>query len=278
VTSHPSPGTGAAGGVANLFVHASAAERYAAARPYFHPLVAARIAAFTGVRRFARALDVACGTGQSSRAIAGIADAVEAVDVAPEMVAAAEPHPHVRYGVAGAERLPFPDGSFDLVTVGLAFHWFDQSAFLREARRVLGAGGWLAVYTSGFKGEMAEDAAFAEWTKGSYLKRFPSPPRRAAGVTAELARAHGFDLEGTEEFSHDEAMSADGLTGYLLTQTNVIAAVEEGAMPLADAAAWIAAGVAPFFGGARRTLRFGGTIWWLRLAEQPGPHSQGGQT
>ncbi len=56
-------------GVTNLFVHRSAAQRYAAARPYFHPQVVAGVVAFTGTPRFAPALDIACGTGQSSRAL-----------------------------------------------------------------------------------------------------------------------------------------------------------------------------------------------------------------
>jgi hypothetical protein len=51
--------------VRNHFAHRDAAQRYAAARPYFHPLVVARIAASTGSTRFAHALDVGCGTGQS---------------------------------------------------------------------------------------------------------------------------------------------------------------------------------------------------------------------
>ncbi|MCB9153636.1 MAG: class I SAM-dependent methyltransferase [Caldilineae bacterium] len=126
--------------VTNLFVHSSAAKRYASARPFFHPLIAARIAAFTGIARFARALDVACGTGQSSRALTEIADHVDAVDVSPEMIAEAEPHERVSYHTGRAEAVPFPDRTFDLVTVGLAFHWFDQADFLREAHRVLQTG------------------------------------------------------------------------------------------------------------------------------------------
>ncbi|MCB9132249.1 MAG: class I SAM-dependent methyltransferase [Anaerolineales bacterium] len=138
--------------VTNLFVHSSAAKRYASARPFFHPLIAARIAAFTGVPLFARALDVACGTGQSSRALAEIADHVDGVDVSPEMIAEAEPHDRVSYHTGRAEAIPFPDGTFDLATVGLAFHWFNQAEFLREAHLVLRADAWLVIYNSGFTG------------------------------------------------------------------------------------------------------------------------------
>jgi SAM-dependent methyltransferase len=226
-------------GVANLFVHRSAAERYAAARPYFHPLVAKQIVAFTGVPKFARALDVACGTGQSARPLADIAGSVDAIDCSPEMIAQADPHNGVTYHLAPAEHLPFEDSAFDLITVGLAFHWFDQIRFLNEARRVLKPNAWLVIYTRGFHGEMSEDHAFRHWAWEIYPKRFPTPARRSVGVTFESVAPFGFILAGTEKFSHEESMPLEQLTGYLLTQTNVIAAVESGTTPLAEAAEWI---------------------------------------
>ena len=250
--------------VTNLFVHSSAAKRYASARPFFHPLIAARIAAFTGVPLFARALDVACGTGQSSRALAEIADHVDGVDVSPEMIAEAEPHDRVSYHTGRAEAIPFPDGTFDLATVGLAFHWFNQAEFLREAHRVLRADAWLVIYNSGFTGEMAEVPAFREWARGVYPTRFPTPPRRSYAVSLEDAEPLGFVLRGSETFAHDESMRAKQLTGYLLTQTNVIAAVEGGDVPLAEAANWIQQGVAPFFDGEVRTMIFRGSMSFLQ--------------
>jgi len=250
--------------VTNHFVHRSAAQRYAVARPYFHPLVGRKIASFTATPRFRRALDIACGTGQSARALALIADQIDAVDTSNEMLAEAEHHERVRFQLAAAEKMPFADDTFDLATVGLAFHWFDQAAFLTEAHRVLKPGSLLVVYTSGFIGEMAENAEFRHWAWEIYPKRFPNPPRRSVGVTAELIAPHGFQLAGTESFAHDEQMTADQLTGYLLTQTNVIAAVESGKTPLPEAESWIAAGVTPFFGGMTRTMKFAVSIWYLR--------------
>jgi len=251
-------------GVTNLFVHAPAAKRYAAARPYFHPRVASRICAVTNTARFSRALDVACGTGQSARALAEVSDHVDAVDISPEMIGEAEVHPRVTYQVSSAERLPFGQGQFDVMTVGLAFHWFDQPVFLREAARVLKIGAWLVVYNDGFHGEMLENPEFHGWAWEIYPKRFPTPPRRSFGVSAELVEPFGFELVASEKFSHDEKMTPLQLTGYLLTQTNVIAAVESGTTPLAEAAQWIEAGVSPFFKGDQGTMKFGGTIWFLR--------------
>jgi SAM-dependent methyltransferase len=250
--------------VTNLFAHHPAARRYALARPYFHPLIARMIATFTSTTRFSLALDVACGTGQSSRALVAIADRVHAIDVSPAMVAEAESHAPVFYGVASAESLPFPDDSFNLITVGLAFHWFDQVKFLREAHRVLKTDAWLVIYNSGFFGEMAENAAFSKWAQKKYPKRFPTPPRHNRNVDEETIGTLGFTLQRTEKFTHDEKMRAEQLTGYLLTQTNVIAAVESGTVPLETAAKWIHNGIKPFFNNKVRTMKFGGSISFLR--------------
>jgi ubiquinone/menaquinone biosynthesis C-methylase UbiE len=256
-------------GVANFFVHRSAAQRYARARPYFHPLVMQRIVAFTRQSRFGRALDVACGTGLSSQALLDIADEVDATDISPEMLAEVPRDSRVRFQLAPAERLPFDARTFDLLTVGLAFHWFDQAAFLDEAHRLLKPSGWLVIYTSGFDGEMTETDAFREWAWEIYPKKFPSPPRRSVGVSAELLAQHGFELRANERFTHEEKMTADQLTAYLLTQTNVIAAVEDGSIPIEAAARWIHDGIAPFFDGQPRTMKFSGSIWFIQRNAQP---------
>ncbi|MBP19056.1 MAG: methyltransferase domain-containing protein [Pseudomonadales bacterium] len=250
--------------IANLFVHQSAAQRYASARPYFHQLVTEAISAFTRVSEFSCALDVGCGTGQSARALTDIAETVNAIDISPEMIGETEHHNRVHYQVASAENMPFEDDSFQLLTAGLAFHWFDQSAFLTEARRVLQSGGWLVVYNSFFKGKMIENDSFKEWALGVYPQRFPKPPRHAEGIRDENIDPFGFKLKGHEKFTHDEVMSVAQLVEYLLTHTNVIAMVESGSTPLDDAASWITSSVTPFFKAERGTMQFGGDIWYLR--------------
>lgn len=256
-------------GVVNHFVHASSAARYAAARPYFHPMVIEGIVRRTGLRRFARALDVACGTGQSAKALAAVCESVDAIDVSADMLAHADQDARIHYQQASAEALPFPDDHFDLLTVGLAFHWFDQSAFLREAHRVLKPGTWLIIYTNGFNGEMADNADFRSWAWEVYPQRFPTPPRRGLGVSTELVGPLGFELTGEESFQNPILMNSEELTDYLLTQTNVIAAVESGSASIADAAAWIDAGVRPFFNGGQRTMKFSGKIWYLKRGGKP---------
>jgi ubiquinone/menaquinone biosynthesis C-methylase UbiE len=83
-------------------------------------------------------LDVGTGSGLFAEVFYGRGLTVAGVDVRPEMVAAAQtavPEGHFRQGVA--EALPYPDGAFDLVFMGLVLHEADdRMAALGEARRV----------------------------------------------------------------------------------------------------------------------------------------------
>jgi hypothetical protein len=54
--------------------------------------------------------------------------------------------------------------------------------------------------------------------------------------------------------------------GFLLTQSNVTAAVEEGRESAEDLRAWMTRGLGDVFGARQRSTRFGGYIWYLRPA------------
>ena len=91
-----------------------------------------------------RVLDVATGTGFTALAFALHVAQVTGADISPGMLreagkrADAAGVANVEWVEAPAEVLPFADGAFDLVTVRIAPHHFDNvDAFLRETRRVL---------------------------------------------------------------------------------------------------------------------------------------------
>jgi SAM-dependent methyltransferase len=252
----------------NYFGDGMDARRYATARPNIHPTAVERF------RRFAQidaplplALDVGCGTGQSTVALTEVADRVTGIDPSVDMLKAAAKHPNVEYRQSAGERTPFQDGQFDLITAGQAFHWFDHDAFLAESHRLLRAPGWLVVYTSRFTGEMKGEPTFSDWFKGEYPNRYPTPPRDRTPVTEELARRHHFVLRGEEEFSNEIGMTIQRFTDYQLSTTNVIAAVKEGTGGFDDAARWIRASLKPFFLDRReRVFLFRGRIWYLEKA------------
>lgn len=94
----------------------------------------------------ARVLDVGCGLGLYVRRFRDYTDEVYGVDVDPERVFEASlTLPNI--SEASAERLPYPDGMFDVVlSHEVLEHVPDDRAAVREALRVLKRGGRLVVF------------------------------------------------------------------------------------------------------------------------------------
>jgi ubiquinone/menaquinone biosynthesis C-methylase UbiE len=86
-------------------------------------------------------LDLGCGTGRYSAALAAHFDArVIAVDPSAKMLAQARKKAteRVRYRRGRGEALPLPDGTVDMVFVSMVFHHFeDPDRAVRECHRVL---------------------------------------------------------------------------------------------------------------------------------------------
>jgi len=92
-------------------------------------------------------VDVGCGEGRVTRVLAAAGHRVVGADTAPALVKAGLAHPRGAPAVvADAIRLPFPDGSADLVTAFMCLHDFDDMpAAVAEAARILTPGGRFAV-------------------------------------------------------------------------------------------------------------------------------------
>lgn len=92
--------------------------------------------------------DVGCGTGISSRALAGRGATVTAVD--PGMgvlrVLKSRSTSRVRPVVGDGNALPLADAAFDLVCYAQSFHWTDPDRSLAEAFRVLRPGALFAAW------------------------------------------------------------------------------------------------------------------------------------
>uniref|UniRef100_A0A674PPQ9 Methyltransferase type 11 domain-containing protein n=1 Tax=Takifugu rubripes TaxID=31033 RepID=A0A674PPQ9_TAKRU len=94
------------------------------------------------------AVDLGCGTGQTTRLLAPHFQEVVGIDVSEtqlEQARAVLSCPDITYRKGTAEDLPFPDGSVDLITASSAAHYFDESKFMAEANRVLKPGGCIAL-------------------------------------------------------------------------------------------------------------------------------------
>lgn len=100
------------------------------------------------VRSGQRLLDLGTGTGTLARGFAGRGLDVSALDVAAPMLKAAmrldrAAGVSVRYLEAPAEATGLPDASFDVVTAGQCWHWFERARAAAEGLRLLVPGGRL---------------------------------------------------------------------------------------------------------------------------------------
>jgi ubiquinone/menaquinone biosynthesis C-methylase UbiE len=89
-------------------------------------------------------LDLGCGAGHASFAVAPVADSVTAYDLSQQMLdvvtsaARERGHHNLSTQQGNVAKLPFIDASFCMVVTRFsAHHWLDVPAALREVRRVL---------------------------------------------------------------------------------------------------------------------------------------------
>lgn len=154
----------------------------------------ARVAAWAPTS--AEALDVGCGAGHLSFALAPHLTRIIALDPSEGMLttvmhtAAARGLTQISARQGQAEQLPYSDSQFGLVgTRYSAHHWLDLPAALREMRRVLMPGGRLLLID--LLGE--EHPLVDTWLQSFELMRDPSHVRdRSLAQWLSLLAAAGF--------------------------------------------------------------------------------------
>lgn len=169
----------------------------------------------------ARVLDLGCGGGHVSFAVAPYVREVVAYDLSEEMLAAVAAEAakrglaNLRTQKGAAESLPFASSAFDLVLSRFsAHHWQDWQAGLKEARRVLDTKG-RAVFIDVIAPERAlsdtylqaiellrdpshvRDYSRDEWTKG--LRAAGFAPGSAAGRRLRIDYASWVERMQTPE-------------------------------------------------------------------------------
>ncbi|HWD01369.1 MAG TPA: class I SAM-dependent methyltransferase [Amycolatopsis sp.] len=128
-----------------------------------------------------RALDVACGTGTSARALARPGVEVVGCDFSPGMLAVARRRvPELRFVPGDALDLPFQDGSFDAVTISFGLRNVnDRVRALAEMHRVVRPGGRVVVAEYSHPESALTQAAFQ-----TYLRKVAPRIARALSTNA----------------------------------------------------------------------------------------------
>jgi len=89
-------------------------------------------------------LELGCGTGYFTRALARSGADIVAIDVSPDLLEIARANcsaPNVRYEIQNAYEMSYPDAVFDSVVGSSVLHHIEIEAALREIYRVLKPGG-----------------------------------------------------------------------------------------------------------------------------------------
>ncbi len=188
---------------------------YAAHRPGLPASFYQRIDAIATIRG-SRALDLATGPGTIALELAARGSSVVGIDTSAEQIATArrvaeesELEDRVQFRVASAENTGLEASSYNLVTAGQCWHWFDSDAAMAEIRRVLRPGGVLAIAHYSY---LPEHVPVARDTEDLILKFNPSwtmagsrgvfPERIDQLIHGGFRLVEEFCYHHDEEFSH----------------------------------------------------------------------------
>lgn len=251
----------------SLFGTPAMAAGYAAFRPPLHPLILRKAIAHLGVReRLPRGLDVGCGSGASTRALAGlVSDCVGVDPVAPMLQLASAAVHEANFVLGRAEQLPIASRAVDLVTAAGSLNYTEPRRALAEVRRVLKAEGAFIVYDFSAGRRFADSTALDLWFL-EFSRRYPPPPDKALRLNPESLAKLARDLlqpDGAEVFEIGLTLDREFYREYMMTETNVAYAVESGAEESAIRD-WIRESLAAVFPAASREVLFDGYIAYFQ--------------
>lgn len=201
---------------------------YAASRPGFPASFYQRLDVIVPLAN-TRALDLATGPGTIAFELAARGSSVLGIDISAGQIATAkriagerELKGKAEFRIASAEDTGLTANSYDLVTAGQCWHWFDSRAAMAEVLRVLRPGGTLVIAHYCY---LAEHSPVARDTEKLILEF--NPAWKMAGSTClfperidEVIQA-GFGLVEQFCYHHDEVFSHARWRGRMRTCNGV---------------------------------------------------------
>ena len=136
-----------AGGVFNRI-----ADLYDQVRPGYPAEAVEDLVGACSVTASSRIVEVGCGTGQLTRALAETGARILAVEPGAALATLARAHlagrPAVQVRTTRFEDLDAAPGTFDLVVAATSFHWVDPAVGYSKAAQLLRPGGFLVLLTN----------------------------------------------------------------------------------------------------------------------------------
>jgi SAM-dependent methyltransferase len=169
-------------------------ELYDRVRPGYPGALFADLAAVTGIDARSSVLEVGCGTGQATRALAGLGCAVSAVEAGPALAAFARRRLD-GCGDVTVETSRFEDWDdrgrrFDAVVAASSWHWVDPAVGWPRAHDLLRPGGWMALLGNVVVREPGEPEVYAA-TADLHEQFCPGDPGWGHSPLADEVRATG---------------------------------------------------------------------------------------
>ena len=153
-----------------------------------------------------KVLDIGCGTGIATRQLEESGLRVFGCDSDDKMIEIAKKYKRpIEYYVADADKLPFDDEEFDMVTAFGAFHWFCDNGSVSEIKRVLKNNGLFVAINKNDTGEFRRD--YREVVR-EMVGGLPASVKRGYSPIGILSRA-GFSGVRKKEFHVIERFTID---------------------------------------------------------------------
>jgi SAM-dependent methyltransferase len=160
-------------------------------------------------------LELGCGTGEITRALAPLVERIDAIDVSEPMLARARAmpggdHPAIRWIAERAEDASL-DGPYALAVSGDALHWMDWDVVLPRLIRALATGAVLAIVTAVMSPPPWSDALRPVIARYSVMQDFQPYEIGAELVRRGLFQRHGEETVGSMPFRRTVAEYVDAL-------------------------------------------------------------------
>jgi ubiquinone/menaquinone biosynthesis C-methylase UbiE len=120
------------------------ASHYAAYRPPLHKIILKKV--LSGDKSFSTGLDIGCGTGYSTLALATYCSNVIGIDPSQAMLDRAIKHFKISYSKGSGEGIPLQDSSVDIVTLAGSLFYVNLEKTVSEINRVCKQGALVIPY------------------------------------------------------------------------------------------------------------------------------------
>lgn len=209
------------------------AEYYSRFRPRYPAILLEAINRTVGLDQVGSLLDLACGTGEVSLALADSVPDIWAIDLEPEMVETARRNAldrgisRIHWLVGRAEDADLPEHHFGLVAAGRAFHRLNRPLIASRSNRWLRGGGYFIDLGADSAGLFKPTEPWLAAAAGVYERWLPrasrtrddvstsSAPDQPKATTQTVLAEAGFADVSKHEFPVRHVWEIDQFIGYL---------------------------------------------------------------